>query len=69
MRDGQGIQGWLREELLEPADDLRLSSLLREFGVVLARVGGTTSWLVASVFVGTWGAGTGATVVEIVAEV
>ena len=68
-RDEPGTQEWLREELLEPVDDLSRSSLLREFGVVLARVGGITSWLVASVFVGAWGAGTGATVVKIEAEV
>ena len=32
-------------------------------------MGGITSWLVASVLVGAGGAGTGTTVVEIVAEV
>ena len=40
-----------------------------EFGVVLAGVGGTSSWLVASVIVGAGGAGTGTTGVEIIAEV
>ena len=37
--------------------------------MVLAGVGGATSWLVASVLVGAWGAGTGITVIENVSEV
>ena len=37
--------------------------------MVQVGVGGTTSWLVASVLVGAWGAGTGMTVVENIAEV
>ena len=68
MIDEQGIQEWLREELLEPVDDLGQSSLLQESLVVQAGVSGTF-WLVASVLVGAWGVGTGTTVVEIVAQV
>ena len=37
--------------------------------MVQAGVGGATSWLVASVLVGAWGASTGMIVVGIVAEV
>ena len=44
-------------------------SAVGEFRVVRAGVGDATSWQIASVLVGAWGASTGMIVVGIVAEV